>query len=196
MADSTTLAQELSDAQQRTEQLQQRLTELDAEIETKRGDLGKEMALGDSDTKLKGIKKTLRDAEDEKEGAERGLVFLAQETERLEGELASARAAEAAADRDVKVAEAVAAIDEMAAALSGWSEETFVPLLEGVSHQSARAVDAEKRAATLAGVRLPSTSRTYREGWATHPGLEVVTAALRRWVEESAVAVTDAKRSA
>lgn len=181
MADSAILAQQLADAQQRAEQLRVRLTELDSEIETQRAELGKAMALGDSDTKLKSIKKTLRDAEDEKEGAERGLVFLAQESERLEGEFAAARAAEAAADRDAKVAEAVAAIDEMAAALSGWLEATFVPLLERVSELSARAVDAEKRAATLAGIRLPSTSRTYREGWAKYPGLEVVTAALRRY---------------
>lgn len=194
MADSTTLTRQLADAQQRAEQLRERLTELDAEIETKRGDLGKAMALGDSDTKLKSIRKSIRDAEDEKEGAERGLVFLAEETERLEGDLASAKAAEAAADRDAKVAEAVAAIDQMAAALNAWLEEAFLPLVDSARSLSVRAVDAEKRAATLAGVRLPSTSRTYREGWAMHLGLEGVMGALRRYAEESAALATDAKR--
>jgi len=87
----------------------------------------------------------------------------------------------------------VAAIDEMAAALSGWLEEIFLPLLERVSHLSAQAVDAETRAAILARVRLPSSSRTYREGWAMHQGLEVVTAALRRYAEESAAVATDAR---
>ena len=179
MRTSENLQRKLTEARDRTGQLQQRVAELDEVIDETRTRLGKAMALGDEDA-LVGAREALRNAEDELVGADRGLAYLDGETERLDAALSAARAAEAAADRDERVSEAVAAVDELAESLVDWLE-TFLPLADLATALTQSANESERNAAQLADEPIPSTGRARRVGWAKYAGLETVTAALRRY---------------
>ena len=84
-----------------------------------------------------------------------------------------------------KVAEAVAAIDALAEALSEWSEATFLPLADAAETRSAEAFEAERRAARLAGDRA-SASRVQGRGWSRYPGLAAVVGTLTAYARAGA----------
>lgn len=142
---SEAIEEKLRATRQRAAELERRREQLDAEIDGTRARLGKAMAIGDEDA-LQEEKNALRAAEDESEGAERALAYLADETERLEAEPTAARAEEAMADRDAKVAEAIAGVDELAASLAEWLD-TFLPLVDRATSLTQTANQAELDAA-------------------------------------------------
>jgi DNA repair exonuclease SbcCD ATPase subunit len=189
---SEAIAEEIKVAEQRREELQERVETLGAEIEEQREQLGRAMAGVDSEGSVQNIRVALRDAEDELDASERGLGYLADEIQKLTAAKRAAQGQEAKAASDDALSVAVTAIDELAGELRSCLE-TLVPRIEPAYAATLDSVGADRRATKLTGARLPATSRVHERGWAMHPLLETVTAALRRYAEEAPAAAADAR---
>lgn len=185
MSGSAAIAKELEAARNRQRELEERIERLSGELETARDELGAAIAMGDAEPKLKALRERVRETGDEIDGSERGIIHLTGEMTRLDSSLGAARLEEAKKHRDGLVADAVAAVHDLAEKLDA-AIETLLPAIDQANEGTQRAFKAEGKAAGLAEERWPSRSQVHDRGWTQRPALLQMTRLLSTYARDPA----------